>query len=66
MTNDSNTPITAKVFAEALTVEENGNKKRVINPDKLFIGYAKPNLKSKGTSQQITVIQGSKVTSKLI
>lgn len=66
MTNDSNIPITAKVFAEALTVEENGNKKQVINPDKLFIGHVNPNLKSKGASQQITLIKGAKVTSKLI
>ena len=66
MTNNSNNPVTAKVFAETLTVEENGKKKHIINPDKLFIGYINKNLQAKSGTQKITPIKGAKVTSKVI
>ena len=62
MTNNSNYPITAKVFAETLTVDDNGQKKHIINPKKLFIGYIDKNLQSKSGAQSITPIKGAKVT----
>ncbi|TMM32058.1 hypothetical protein FDT66_00915 [Polaribacter aestuariivivens] len=66
MTNNSNAPVTAKVFAETLTVEGNGQKKHIINPEKLFIGYINKNLQAKSATQKITLIKGAKVNSKVI
>ncbi len=66
MTNTNNIPVTAKVFAETLTVEDNGQNKHIINPDKLFIGYIDKDLQAKSGTQKITPIKGAKVTTKVI
>ncbi|CAL2103541.1 conserved protein of unknown function [Tenacibaculum sp. 190130A14a] len=65
MTNNSSIPITAKVFAEALTVDNNGKKQQIINPEKMFLGYENNQLKGVSAREPIKIIPitGATITS---
>ena len=61
MTNNSTTPITAKVFAESITVNHNGKLQKIINADKLFLGYVdhQNSDKRKASVKHIIPIKGA-------
>ena len=70
MKNTSNIPITAKVFAESLTITDNGKKQQIINPNKMFLAYEDQQLKrSSGDGDNainIVPIQGATITSSVL